>query len=169
MKREVCDEFPLLVVGVPLEAAEPLVDAIFSETRTALGGKDVGTGLLAPAMLEVVIQGAARLVQQIDVAELLALVSDMQPANLWTNMRVFHQQVRHIAHPAPSPIPQGEDCFAAQVARFLQELAQDKPLVWGQDARSQHLLRFDLHPTRRVACEGMLLLNESLAKAVEHR
>ena len=77
MKREVCDEFPFLVIGVPLEASEPLVNAIFGQTRTTLGGKDVDALWITPAMLEVVIQGAARLVQQIDVTELLALVSNV--------------------------------------------------------------------------------------------
>ena len=105
-----------------LEASEPLVNPIFGEARTPLGGKDVGTDALTPAMLEVVIQGAARLVQYIDVTKLLALVSDMEPTNLWTDMGVSHQQVRHIAHAASGPVPQGEDRFAAQVARFLQEL-----------------------------------------------
>src|SRR5207249_7067105 len=64
MKRESSDEFPFLVVGLPLEAPEPLVNAIFGETRTPLGRKDVGTRALTPAMLEVVIQGATCLVQQ---------------------------------------------------------------------------------------------------------
>src|SRR5437867_2944847 len=39
MKRESSDEFPFLVVGLPLEAPEPLVNAIFGETRTPLGRK----------------------------------------------------------------------------------------------------------------------------------
>src|SRR5207237_3278062 len=109
MKRESSDEFPFLVVGLPLEAPEPLVNAIFGETRTPLGGKDVGTRSLTPAMLEVVIQGATCLVQQIDVTELLALVSDMEPADLRTHMRVFHQEVCRIAHTASGPVSQGED------------------------------------------------------------
>src|SRR5437660_2073579 len=103
MKRESSDEFPFLVVGLPLEALEPLVNAIFGGTRTPRGRKDVGTRALTPAMLEVVIQGATCLVQQIDVTELLALVSDMEPADLRTHMRVFHQEVCRIAHTASGP------------------------------------------------------------------
>src|SRR6266567_992581 len=169
MKREVSDQLPLLVVGTPFEATEPLVNAIFGETRTPLGGKDIRAGMLTPAVLEVVVQGTARLVQQIDVTELLTLLSDMEPANLWTDMGVFYQQVRYITHAAPGPVPQSEDRFAAQVALFLEQIVQDEPLVRGEYAGSQGLLRFDLHPTGRVACQSLLLLNEPLAKPVEHR
>src|SRR5438046_9487216 len=97
MKREVSDQLPLLAVSLPLEAPEPLVNAIFGETRTPLGRKDVGTRALTPAMLEVVIQGATCLVQQIDVTELLALVSDMEPANIRTHMLVFHRELLKIS------------------------------------------------------------------------
>src|SRR5947199_9037591 len=169
MKREVSDQLPLLAVSLPFEATEPLVNPIFGETRTPLGGKDVGTRALTPAMLEVVIQGATCLVQQIDVTELLALVSDVEPANLWTDMGVFYEQVRDITHAAPRPVPQSEDGFAAQVALLLKQSVQDEPLVRGEHTWSQCLLRFDLHPTGRVACQGLLLLNEPLAKAVDHR
>ena len=79
-----------------------------------LRGKDIRAGLLTPAMLEVVIQGAACLVQHIDVTKLLALVSDMQPANLRANIDMFHEQVRNIAHAASRPVLQGEVCFAAK-------------------------------------------------------
>src|SRR5207244_12815355 len=121
MNRESSDEFPFLVVGLPLEAPEPLVNAIFGETRTPLGRKDVGTRALTPAMLEVVIQGATCLVQQIDVTELLALVSDMEPANLRTHMRVFHQEVCHIAHTASGPVSYSDDGFPVQVSFLLKQ------------------------------------------------
>src|SRR5436190_9344721 len=80
MKREVSDQLPLLAVSVPFEALEPLVNPIFGETRTPLGGKDIWAGALTPAVLEVVVQGTACFVQQIDVTKLLALVSDVDPA-----------------------------------------------------------------------------------------
>src|SRR5947209_18479587 len=169
MKREVSDQLPLLAVSVPFEATEPLVNAIFGETRTPLGGKDIRAALLAPAMLEILKERTACLVQQIDVTKLLALVSDVQPANLWTDMGVFYEQMRDITHAAPRPVPQSEDGFAAQVALLLKQSVQDEPLVRGEHTWSQCLLRFDLHPTGRVACQGLLLLNEPLAKAVDHR
>src|SRR2546423_15156846 len=114
MKREVSDQLPLLAVSVPFEALEPLVNAIFGETRTPLGGKDIWAGALTPAVLEVVVQGTACLVQQIDVTKLLALVSDVEPANLWTDMGAFYEQMPDITHPAPPPVPQTEDGLAAQ-------------------------------------------------------
>src|SRR5207237_10558904 len=69
MKREVSDQLPLLAVSVPFEATEPLVNAIFGETRTPLGGKDIRAALLAPAMLEILKERTACLVQQIDVTK----------------------------------------------------------------------------------------------------
>src|SRR6266487_2416778 len=169
MKREGSYEFPFLVVGLPFEALEPLVNPIFAETRTPLGGKDVGTGALTPAVLPVVVQGTTCFVQQIDVTKLLALVSNMEPTNLRTHMGMFHQQVRDITHAASSPVPQGEDGFSPQVTFLLKQIEQDEPLVWGEHPWSQGLLRFDLHPTGGVACQGLLLLNEPLAKAVNDR
>src|SRR5437667_6294395 len=133
MKREVSDQLPLLAVSLPFEATEPLVNPIFGETRTPLGGKDVGTRALTPAMLEVVIQGATCLVQQIDVTELLALVSDMEPADLRAHMRVFYEQVRDITHAAPRPVAQSEDGLPAQVSFLLKQVVQNEPLVWGQN------------------------------------
>jgi hypothetical protein len=119
-------------------------------------------------VLDVVIQGTACFVQEIDVTKFLPLVSDMEPANPATHMGMFHQQVRHIAHAASGPVSQSEDGFAAQIVLLLKEIAQDEPLVWRQDAGSQRLLRFDLHPTGGDACQSLLLLNEPLAKPVDH-
>src|SRR5438874_6844496 len=136
MKREVSDQLPLLAVSVPFEATEPLVNPIFGETRTPLGGKDIWAGALTPAVLEVVVQGTACFVQQIDVTKLLALVSDVEPANLWTDMGVFYEQVRDITHAAPRPVPQSEDGFAAQVALLLKQVVQDEPLIRGEHAGS---------------------------------
>ncbi len=75
-------------------------------------------------------------------------------------MGVFYEQMRDITHAAPRPVPQSEDRFAAQVALLLKQVVQDEPLIRGEHAGSQCLLRFDLHPTGRVACQGLLLLNE---------
>jgi hypothetical protein len=94
-------------------------------------------------VLDVVIQGTACFVQEIDVTKFLPLVSDMEPANPATHMGMFHQQVRHIAHAASGPVSQSEDGFAAQIVLLLKEIAQDEPLVWRQDVGSQRLLRFD--------------------------
>ena len=41
MKGEISDKFPLVPVGLPLEGAGPMVNAIFRETRTSLRGEDV--------------------------------------------------------------------------------------------------------------------------------
>src|SRR2546430_16143323 len=136
MKRQLSDHLHRRALSLPFEATEPLVNPTFGETRTPLGGKDVGTRALTPAMLEVVIQGATCLVQQIDVTELLALVSDMEPANLRAHMRVFHQEVCRIAHTASGPVSQGEDGLPAQVSFLLKQGVQDEPLVWGQNAWS---------------------------------
>src|SRR5437764_13551451 len=43
MKREGSDQLPLIAVGLPLEATEPLVHAIFGEPRPPPRSTDVGT------------------------------------------------------------------------------------------------------------------------------
>ena len=40
-------------------------------------------------MLKILEERAAGLIEQIDVAEFPALVSDMRPSDLWTDMGVF--------------------------------------------------------------------------------
>ena len=122
MKREVSDQLPLLVVGTPLEALEPLVNAIFGETRTPLGGKDVGTGALTPSMLEVIIQGTARFVQQIDVTKLLTLVSNMEPANLWTGMSVSTSRCATSLTRHPAQYPRAKMAFPRRSLTFSSRL-----------------------------------------------
>ena len=78
MESEGADEFPLLLIGLLFERAEPVVDAILRQPLAPLGGKDIRTGLVTASMLEVVIQGTSGLVQEIDVAEFLPLVSRVQ-------------------------------------------------------------------------------------------
>lgn len=53
MKGEISDEFPFLFVCLPFEGAEPMVNAIFCETWTALGGENIGTRSIASTMLDI--------------------------------------------------------------------------------------------------------------------
>ena len=80
MKREIGDEVPLLLVGLPFEGAEPMVNAIFRKTWTSLGGKDVDAFWVTPTMLEVVVEGTTRFVEQINIPELFPLVSQASVA-----------------------------------------------------------------------------------------
>src|SRR5690349_2689813 len=41
MEGKISDQFPLLVVGLPFEGAEPIVNAVFRQTRTSLRSEDV--------------------------------------------------------------------------------------------------------------------------------
>ena len=55
MESEGADEFPLFLIGLLFERAEPVVDAILRQPVAGLGGKDIRTGLVTASMLEVVI------------------------------------------------------------------------------------------------------------------
>jgi hypothetical protein len=90
MKREVSNQFPLLLVRLAFQCPEPVMDASFGELGLTLRREDIGAALIAPAVPKIVIEGASRFIEQIDVTELLSLVSDTEPADLGSNMRVFH-------------------------------------------------------------------------------
>jgi hypothetical protein len=80
MKGEIGDKFPLVLVCLPFEGAEPMVNAVFREMRTSLGGEDVDAPWVTSTMLDVVIQRATRFVQEINVPELFPFVPDMEPS-----------------------------------------------------------------------------------------
>src|SRR6266487_515769 len=98
MEREGAGEFPLLLIGLLFECAEPVVDTILRQPLAPLRGKDIRTTLVTASVLEVVIQGTPGLVQEIDVAEFLPLVSHVQPANFRSDMGMLHQQMGHVTY-----------------------------------------------------------------------
>ena len=62
VKGHIPNQRPFVSGGLLLEGAKPLVDAIFGEMWAALRGKGIRTALITPTMLEIEIEGAARLI-----------------------------------------------------------------------------------------------------------
>src|SRR5258708_30675748 len=112
MKRHIGDQLPLVLGGMPLEGPKPVVNTRLGELLMALRGKDVGAFSLSSTVQQIVMKWPTCFIEQIDVAELIAFVSHMQPTNLWSHMGLLYQQVGDIAHSAPGPVAQGKECLS---------------------------------------------------------
>src|SRR6266700_4778597 len=72
-----------------------------------------------------------------------------------------------ITHATPCPVSQRKERFSAQVISLLDQIAQDKPLIWFKDARSKLLLCLNLDPTGRISFQGFLFVNQPLTKVFD--
>ncbi len=73
MKREVSNQLPMILVRLAFEGAEPVMDACLGELGMTPRREDIRADLIAPAVPKIVIEGASRLIEQVDVTELLTL------------------------------------------------------------------------------------------------
>jgi hypothetical protein len=167
MEAEIGDEFPLFMIGLSFEDTKPVVNAVFCEVSASLRSKDVRTLLLTSTMLNVVVERTASFVQQINITELLSFMADVQPADFRADMGMLHQQVRNIAHTTPCPVPQRKERCSTQVISFLDQITQDQPLIWFEEARSKLLLCLDVDPAGRIAFQGFLFVNQPLTKVFD--
>src|SRR6266487_242403 len=119
MKAEILDQFPFLFVCPLLQRAKPRVNTIFGEVQASLRGKNISTLLLTSPMLNIVVEGTACFIEQINIAKLLSLVSNMYPADFRTDMGMLHQEMRNVAHTASCPISQCKERFSTQVIALL--------------------------------------------------
>src|SRR5205085_7353935 len=103
------DERPLGRGGLGLEGAEPVVDAGLAQALLPLGGEDIGALGVTSAVLGVGGQRLAHLIEQVNVAGLAALVTDVDLTRLGANVRVLQTQPRDIADPTAGPVAQREE------------------------------------------------------------
>src|SRR5258708_25824396 len=129
MKAEIGDEIPFLFVCLSFEGAKPMMNTVFCQMRTPLRGKDKDTLRVTSAVLDIVIEGTACFVEEINVTKFFPFVTHMQPANLRAHMGMLHQEVCSITHPTTGPVAQGKEGLATEVIGFLHQIAKHKPLI----------------------------------------
>src|SRR2546425_4316790 len=122
MEGEILDRFPLVLRGLSLERAEPIVDPFFRQTLTALRHKYIDTFCVTSG-LQVLIKWLAGFVHQIDITPLASLIAHMEPSRLWTHVGMGHLQPGDIAHPASRPVTQGEEGCSASISILLDQRA----------------------------------------------
>lgn len=91
VKGEISNQVPFILLGRMLERTEPMVNAIFCEMCASLRSKDIYRLWITTAVLEIVVEWTACFIQEVNVAELFPFMSNMQPPDLRTNMRMFPQ------------------------------------------------------------------------------
>src|SRR5947209_13363412 len=72
-----------------------------------------------------------------------------------------------IAHATSCPVPQCKEGFPTQVISLLNQIAQNKSLIWFENARGELLLRLDFDPTGRIPFQGFLFVNQPLTKVFD--
>src|SRR5260370_15575631 len=118
-------------------------------------------------MSNVVVEGTTCFVEQINITEFLPLVPNMQPANFRADMGMLYQKMCCITHTASCPVSQRKERLPAQVITLLDEIAQDKPLIWFEDTRSKLRHSFDLNATGWIPFQRLLLINQPLAQVFD--
>src|SRR5690348_16183814 len=93
VKREVSTLLPLIFVCLLFQGTEPMVNADFCQLLAPLRGKDIGALWIASTVLKILEEWSPSLVDQIDVAEFAALVSNVQPPNLWSHMGMIYEEM----------------------------------------------------------------------------
>src|SRR5260370_35913872 len=168
MEGEILDHFPLMLRGLSLEHAEPIVDRFFRQTLAALRRKHIGACCIASG-LQVLIEGPAGLVQQVDITALAPLTADMEPSSPWTNMGMSHPQPGDITDPAARPVAQGEEGGPSSISFVLDQRVQYRALLFRELSRSEQWHGGEIDATGWVALEQPLLLNQTIGKIADGR
>src|SRR5260370_3301704 len=119
MERKVSNLVPLIFVCSLFEGTEPMMNTSFRQSLVSLRGEDIGTVWIASAMLKIFKEWTPSLIKQVDIAEFAALVSHMEPANLWPHMRMLLQQIGNVAHTPSCPVAQSENRFPSKIPCLL--------------------------------------------------
>src|SRR5258708_6786824 len=128
MESEIVNQFPLPPGGTSLERPKPVVDSFLGQALTTLGCKDVGS-ISISTRLEILIERLSCLIHEIDVAPLSALITNIQPPDFRTNMRMGHLQPGDITDPASGPVTERENGSATPILLLLNQRAQDIALI----------------------------------------
>ena len=115
MEREISNLVPLIGVRPLFESTKPMMNTSFRKPLIALGHKDITTVWIMLAVLEVRKERTAGLIEQGNLAERAALVSDTEPSTLWPHMRVLAQKMSNITDAASCPIAERKECFSPQI------------------------------------------------------
>jgi hypothetical protein len=129
VEGNIANQLPLLSGRLRFNATEPVMNPSFGQPLVTLGGEDIRTFRIAPSVLKVVAQGVTCLVEQVDLTKLASLVSDTEPADLGTYIRVVYQEMAQIAHAAPGPVAQREEGSASYVVIPVYERTKDIALL----------------------------------------
>lgn len=104
------------------------MDALLGQPRAALRRKDVGPfGIMC--RLEVLTEGLARFVDEIDITPFAPFVSDMEPTDLWTNVGMNYFQPGHITDPASGPIAERKKRGSSPILRLFDQRPENIALV----------------------------------------
>src|SRR5947209_8070049 len=136
MEGEILNHFPLVLRGLSLELAEPIVDRFFRQTLAALRDKHIGSFCVASG-LQILIERLAGFVQQIDITPLAPLIAYLEPSLFWTNMGISHLQPGDITHPTARPVSQGKEGCSTSISCLLDQPAQDRALLSRELSRSE--------------------------------
>src|SRR5579885_2004878 len=92
MKGHIADECPLVRGRLLFEGAPPLMNPIFGQVGAPLGRKDIGAAFIPSPVLEIQMERAPHLIEQVNLSEFLSLVAYAQPSEFRANMGVRQQQ-----------------------------------------------------------------------------
>src|SRR5260370_33795401 len=91
MEGEIMDICPLVFRRPRFQHAEPVVNPFFSQAIAALRCKDV-CSISISTCPEILVERLTRSVDNINIAPLSTFVSDADPPDLWSDIRVTHLQ-----------------------------------------------------------------------------
>src|SRR2546423_923365 len=127
MEREIGDYLPLVLCGLCLERAEPVVDPFLRQSPAALRREHIGSCCVA-GRLQIRIERLASCVHQVDIMPLASLLVHVEPSLRWTHMGMRHLEPGDLTHPAARPVAQGEEGGPTLISCELDQRAQDRAL-----------------------------------------
>jgi hypothetical protein len=131
MEGQISDMVPLVFGGPRFQVTEPVMDPFLGLPRASLREKYICSLRIARG-LQVLIEGFARFVHQIDLAPFAAFMTHPQPAHLRPDMRMSHFEKGYITHLTARPIAQGNKGRSSSIICLFHQRTKDKALIFRQ-------------------------------------